>query len=98
MQTDNLIALNEFCANHRIDTSFVNTLQHTGLIEITTIEKSMFIEANQLKQLEKIVQFHYELNINMEGIETITHLLHRITTLQDEMIVLQNRLRIYEPE
>lgn len=96
MQIDNLIAVNEFCVNHNIEISFISSLQETGLIEFTIIEEALFIDADQLHQLEKIVHFYYELDINLEGIETINHLLHRINSLQDEIIELKNRLRFYE--
>ena len=98
MQTENLIALDEFCANHNIEISFISSLQQTGLIEITTIEETGFIDADQLQQLEKFIRFYYELDINLEGIETITHLLQRINSMQDEIIALTNRLRLYETE
>jgi chaperone modulatory protein CbpM len=96
MQTENLIAVNEFCNYYNIETSFIISLQKTGLIEITTIEERLFIEEGELQKLEKYARFYYELDINMEGIETITHLLQKINDLQDEIILLRNRLRLYE--
>ncbi|MCX6305951.1 MAG: chaperone modulator CbpM [Bacteroidetes bacterium] len=97
MHTENLIALDEFCATHNIEISFISSLQQTGLIEIATIEETGFIAASQLQQLEKFLRFYYDLDINLEGIETITHLLKKINALQDEIISLRNRLRLYEP-
>jgi hypothetical protein len=96
MQTENLIAVNEFCISHNIEISFISSLQKAGLIELTIIEEAFFIDADQLQRLEKIVHFYYELDINLEGIETINHLLQRINSLQDEIIMLKNRLRLYE--
>jgi len=96
MQTKNLIAVTEFCVNHNIEVSFISSLQQNGLIEITTIKETGFIDAGQLQQLEKIVRFYYELDINLEGIESITHLLQRINAMQDEIVALRNRLRLYE--
>ena len=96
MQTKNLIAVNEFCISHNIEIEFISSLQQTGLIEIATVEDAAFINADQLEQIEKFVRFYYDLDINMEGIETISHLLNRISTLQDEIIALHNRLRLYE--
>jgi MerR HTH family regulatory protein len=95
MQTQNLVSVNEFCVNHNIEISFISSLQQTGLIEITTIKEAEFIDANQLQQLEKIVRLYYEFDINLEGIETITHLLKRISSLQDEIKMLKNNLRLY---
>jgi hypothetical protein len=98
METEYLIALDEFCSSHNIEISFVTSLQESGLIEITTIKKTGFIEANQLQQLERFVRLYYELDINLEGIETINYLLQRIGSMQDEIITLRNKLRIYETE
>ena len=46
--------------------------------------------------MEKISRLHDELEINVEGIEAITHLLERIENLQNEIASLENRLRLYE--
>ena len=96
MQTKKLIALDEFCANHNIEISFISSLQQTGLIEISTIEETGFIDVSQLQPLEKFLRFYYDLDINLEGIETISHLLRQINSLQDEITLLRNRLRLYE--
>jgi hypothetical protein len=96
MQKNKLIAINEFCISHNIEISFVSSLQQNGLIEITTIKETEFVDAEQLRQLEKIVRFYYDLDINLEGIETITYLLERINSMQNEILALRNRLRLYE--
>lgn len=92
----NLIPATKFCASHNIDLSFIRSLQETGLIDITTIEETGFIHASQLQQLEKIVRLYYELDINLEGIESVIQLLQRVTDMQDEINSLKNRLRLYE--
>jgi len=96
MQTENLIPVSEFCIHHDIEVSFINSLQQSGLIEITTIDETKFIDTVHLKQLEKIITFYYDLDINLEGIETINYLLQRLTLMQDEIIKLKNKLRLYE--
>jgi len=96
MQSEYLIAIDEFCAKHDIEVSFISSLQQTGLIEITTVEEVGFIPVDQIQQLEKFMRFYYELDINLEGIETISHLLKRVTDLQEEIIELRNRLGLYE--
>lgn len=96
MRTKKLIPVNEFCFNHQIETSFIDSLQDTGLIELTKLKNSLFLESNQLQQLEKILCFHYELDINLEGIESISNLLQQIDYLQEEILGLKNKLRLYE--
>lgn len=98
MQTKYLIPVEEFCANHHIEVSFISSLQQTGLIEVTRIKESGFIDAAQLRLLEQFVNFYYELDINMEGIETITHLLKQIDENQFEILQLNNRLKLYESD
>jgi hypothetical protein len=65
-------------------------------MEITTIEETEYIHVSRLQELERIVRLYYEMDINLEGIETIIHLLQQINSMQDEIISLRNRLRIYE--
>jgi hypothetical protein len=96
MKTEYLIAVDEFCANHNIEVSFVRSLQQSGLIEITVVEECGFIDGDQLGSLEKFTRMHYDMDINLEGIETITHLLQQINSMHDEIISLRNRLRFYE--
>jgi chaperone modulatory protein CbpM len=96
MQKENLIAIDLFCAKHEIEISFISSLQQNGLIEITTIKETNFINTEQLQLLEKLIRFHYEMNINLEGIETISYMLQRYIVMQDEIISLRNRLRLYE--
>ena len=96
MPTKELIDANEFCTHHNIEIRFIHSLQESGLIELTTIQETGFIHTNQLQQLEKWVRLYYEMDINLEGIETITHLLQRINNLQEQITGLKNRLRLYE--
>ena len=96
MNRENMIPAIEFCTCHSIEIEFLNSLQEAGLIEITTIEETEYIYENQLNDLEKIVRMHYEMDINLEGIETVIHLLERINEMQDEITLLKNRLRLYE--
>jgi hypothetical protein len=96
MPTAYLIAIDEFCARHNVEVSFISSLENTGLIEITTINGTGFIDAVHLQQLEKIIRFYYDLDINMEGIETIINLLQKIISQQEEITMLKNRLRLYE--
>jgi len=96
MQTEEMIPVNEFCSHHNIETSFIYSLQESGLIEISTIHEETFVPVNQLSQLEKLVRLYYEMDINLEGIEAIIHLLECIETLQQEMVDLRKKIGLYE--
>ncbi len=96
MQTQHLISAEEFCVHHHVEYSFINSLQQFGLIEVKTIEENRFIDPEKLTDLEKFVRLHYDLDINLEGIEAITYLLQKVKSLQDEVNMLKNRLSLYE--
>jgi hypothetical protein len=62
---------------------------------MTSIDQEQFISSEQLRQLEKFILMHYELNINIEGIEAITHLLERMRKLQEEISGLKNKINFF---
>ena|ERR1700733_4698437 len=96
MQEQHLISADEFCFHHQVEYSFIDSLQQFGLIEVKTIEESRFIDSEKLFELEKFVRLHYELDINLEGIEAITYLLQKVKNLQEELNSLKSKLSLYE--
>ncbi len=98
MQTDEMIAADEFCTHHHIELSFIQSLQESGLIEVSIVEEKVFVPVSQLCQLEKLVRLYYEMDINLEGIETITYLLERMHDMQQQIRELNSRLNQYEHE
>jgi ribosomal protein S8 len=96
MNKESLIPESEFCQNYKIEISFINSLQENGFIETTTIGDTRYIHESQLQEIEKIVRLHYDLDINLEGIETVINLLERIHEMQEEINRLRNNLRFYE--
>ena len=71
-------------------------LEEFGLIEVIIHDDQKYLHQEQLKEVEKMMRMHYELDINMEGIDVISHLLKRMNSLQKELIETQNKLRLYE--
>lgn len=96
METENLIPANQFCEHHNVEFSFIHLLHENGLIEISRVQESEFIPVSKLPELEKLVRLHYDLDINLEGIEAITNLLQRVENMQQEITMLKNKLRLYE--
>ncbi|MGH2565106.1 MAG: chaperone modulator CbpM, partial [Ginsengibacter sp.] len=75
---------------HDIEYSFISSLEDSGLISVTSVKRSSFINSNDLHKLEKFVRLHYDLDINIEGIETINYLLEKIEAMQKEIMKLKN--------
>lgn len=96
MDPKEYISIAEFCQTHHIQYSFIHSLNEYGLVEITIIEEDEFVDHEQLRNLEKMMRLHYDLEINLQGIDAINHLLGRISELQDEVRILRNRLKRFE--
>ncbi len=96
MVRKNLISTDEFCVHHNIEFSFIRNLCEFGLLETVKVENTEFITEDQLEKLERMLRLHNDLDINMEGIDTIDHLLAKMQNLQNEVTLLKNRLRLYE--
>ena len=96
MYNDDLILAEDFCNNHKVTFSFIHSLQQIGLVEITSIEQNQYIPQSELKRLEQLIRLHLDLQINLEGIDAIMHLLDRVQSLQAELAATRNRLRLYE--
>lgn len=96
MSNPNLIAISDLCNYHHVEYTFVSSLQQAGLVEITQINDAAYIPGEELQKLEKMIRLHDELEINIAGIEAITHLLERLEYVQEELRNLKNRLRLYE--
>ncbi|MEQ1588264.1 MAG: chaperone modulator CbpM [Cyclobacteriaceae bacterium] len=93
MNTDNLITIEYFCAQYNVELAFVNALKESGLINLVIVEESSYLSTEDLKEIEKLVRLHYELGINIEGIDVISNLLNQIADLQHELTVAKNKLK-----
>lgn len=96
MQTD-LVIVSEYCRKCHIDPSFIILLEEGGLIDIHVAEGERYLLLSQLRNLEQYTRMYYELSINIEGIEAIHHMLDRMEGLRHEVVLLRNKLRLYEP-
>jgi len=92
MENDELIPAEDFCMYHNIEYSFISSLEDSGLIRVTAVEQHTFIPADELQKLEKFVRLHYDLDINLEGIETINHLLEKIDEMNKQILKLKNKI------
>lgn len=93
---EGLFAISEYCLVHKVDPSFISSLESEGLIRIVITEQEKFVEEEQLRDLEVFTRWHQELGINIEGIDAISSLLDRFRQVQAELHDLRFRLSRYE--
>src|SRR5690606_34827345 len=96
MTNEHLIPAREYCMLHSVEMSFLNSLAESGLLQVHTIGTDVYIDHDQLPGLEKWERLHYDMQINIEGLEAIQHLLDQIQFMQTEMKRQRDKLEIYE--
>ncbi len=95
METE-LISIQEYCGHYEIEPAFIGALEDCGIITLTVIETSKYIHINQFKEVDTYKHLHYDLEINIEGIDAIRHLLQKVINMQQRIEHLTNRLYIHE--
>jgi chaperone modulatory protein CbpM len=88
---ENLIPATDICQYHEVEFAFINSLGDAGLIALKFVDQDIYLPEDQLQKLEKMIRMHHELEINLAGIEAITHLLERVEHMQQELRSLKNR-------
>lgn len=96
METKNLISIQQFCTQYEIPVTFINALHEYELIEVIVTENKNYLKEAEIERIEKMIRLHYDLDINLEGIHVIDHLLDRLENLQSQITTLNNRLKFYE--
>jgi len=94
--TKELISIYKICDSYQIPNSFFEELQNFDLIPVYNENDETLIEVATLPKVEKILRLHYDLHINLEGVEVIFNLLQQIDEMQNEIDNLKRRLRLYE--
>ena len=96
MKAQELISLKQICTHYKVPISFLDELYDYDLIEIQSLDNEVFIKKTQIRDVEKIINMHYNLKINIEGVDVIFNLLKQIEGLKEEIVLLKNKLNSHE--
>lgn len=94
--TSELIIIQEYCVQNQVEPDFIVQLESEGLIQISIIENERYIHISQLKHLDQYVRWHYDLSINVAGIDVIQNLLDKIDEMQEEIHRLKEQIRLID--
>ncbi|WP_306350335.1 chaperone modulator CbpM [Flavobacterium sp. '19STA2R22 D10 B1'] len=89
------ITIKTYSVHYNIDPSFIILLEDAGLIELTIINGEKSVHTEQFVMLERYAHLHYDLNINIEGIDAIQHLVQKVISMQEEINTLKNQLNFH---
>lgn len=96
MNLEDFIPTDEICTRYKVEHTFVHALSESGLIHIVTFKKTTYVHCDEISEFEKLRRLHYELNINLEGLEAVQNLLGQVERLQNQNIELKNKLDLYD--
>ncbi|SNV41721.1 Uncharacterised protein [Chryseobacterium taklimakanense] len=92
------ISREELVKIYNIELTFFDELEEYGLVTTQTENNIKYLLYEELPQFEKFANWHYDLEVNMPGLEVINNLLHKINALQDENRRLMQRAYISSAE
>lgn len=96
MSKENYVPILTLCTHYEVEMDFIYDLNENDLLEITYLEKEPCIHQEYVVRLEKILRLHKDLQINLAGINAVFNLLKQVDDLQNEVLVLKNKVKIYE--
>ena len=91
-----LIAVEAYCTYHHAEPAFIEALEFSGLVSVKVIDEGRFIDYEQLQQLECYTRWHYDMDINVPGIDALNNLLDKVKQMQQEMEYLKRQLAVYQ--
>ncbi|MHA6727194.1 chaperone modulator CbpM [Chryseobacterium sp. A301] len=78
------ISKEELIKLYQIEVEFFQELESCGLIRTRIENEVTYLLYEELGQFERLLNFHYDLEVNVPGLEIITRLLTQIESLQSE--------------
>lgn len=78
------ISREELVKIYNIELTFFDELEECGLLKTETENNIKYLLYEELPAFERFANWHYDLEINMPGLEVISRLLKKIDLLQSE--------------
>ncbi|MFN3019449.1 chaperone modulator CbpM [Chryseobacterium sp. TY3] len=88
------ISIEEIIRIYNVDHSFVHALIDSELLHPQTENSVQYIIHDELSDFEKFMNWHYDLEVNLQGIEIINDMLRKVRHLQTENRNLLQRLQV----
>ena len=96
MKEESYILIQHFCETTSVDPEFIEQLFEYGLIQHVEKVKEPAVHQEELPVLERMVRLHYDLDINLEGLQVIAHMRQKMIQMQKEMLELERKLKRFE--
>lgn len=84
------ISREELVRLYDIEVTFLQDLRSYGLLQSVWEQEREFFLYDELPMLEKFIRWHYDLEVNVPGLQVIQHLLGLMEELRTQNLRLQN--------
>lgn len=86
------ISREELVKIYNIEITFFDELADSGLLNIQTENEIRYLMYEDLPNFERFTNWHYDLDINLPGLEVIHDMLKKLEDLRQKNRELMNRL------
>ena len=77
---------------YNIEITFFDSLEESGLLKTEIQDDVKYVLYEELPAFERFANWHYDLDVNLPGVEVIHHLLQKMERLREENRKLINQL------
>lgn len=88
------ISREELVRIYNIEITFFDSLEEAGLLKTETENETKYVQYDELSTFEKFTNWHYDLEVNLAGLEVISHLLNKIEELQQKNFSLSKSISL----
>ena len=86
------ISREELVRIYNVEITFFDSLEELGLLKTETENEVKCLLYDELEVFERFANWHYDLDVNLPGVEVIHHLLQKMEGLREENRRLINQL------
>ncbi|WP_373707797.1 chaperone modulator CbpM [Kaistella sp.] len=83
------ISREELVRIYNVEITFFDSLEEAGLLKTETENNIKYLMFDELSTFEKFTNWHYDLEVNLAGLEVIKHLLDQLERLREENLTLR---------
>lgn len=80
----NRISREELVRIYNVEITFFDSLEEAGLVTTELEDEVKYLRYDDLGYFEKFANWHYDLEVNLPGLEIIHHLLQKMEALHRE--------------
>ncbi len=96
MINSNYILITQYSEYSNIENSFLENLFEYGLIRFEKEDNAIYINEEDIPEIERLYRLHQDLGINFEGLDAINHMLRKLEKMEKTINLLRKKIDLYE--